>query len=96
LWNIESGEPHQVFKMGDDPNAFIWAVTFSPDGNTLAAGSSVGSVILLDVASGEIILSLDTHTDAVTSVAFSPDGQSLASGSLDATVSFFDINSVSE
>ncbi|MDE0638012.1 MAG: WD40 repeat domain-containing protein, partial [Candidatus Poribacteria bacterium] len=62
------------------------SVAFSPDGQTLASGSSDYTIRLWDVATGEHKQTLQGHIDHVDSVAFSPDGQTLASGSSDGTV----------
>ncbi|MBO9322666.1 MAG: WD40 repeat domain-containing protein, partial [Roseiflexus sp.] len=44
------------------------------------------TVRLWDVASGQLVRTLEGHTDEVTSVAFAPDGRLLASGSDDGTI----------
>ena len=59
----------------------IYSVTFSPDGNTLASGSTDDTVRLWDVKTGTNTHTLTGHTSLVNSVAFSPDGNTLASGS---------------
>ena len=59
----------------DDVNS----VSFSPDGTTLASGSSDGKVKLWDVATGTNIATLHGHWTPVESVSFSPDGKTLAS-----------------
>ena len=69
----------------------IWSVSFSSDGTLLATGAANGIVQLLDVATREIIDTLDGHTDDVKSVSFSPDGTRLATGSLDGTVKLWDV-----
>ena len=43
-----------------------------------------------DAASGQELLTLKGHTDAVWSVAWSPDGKRLATGSLDQTTKVWD------
>jgi WD40 repeat protein len=63
----------------------IGAVTFSPDGRTLAAGSS-RTVTLLDLATQQEVSILKGHLGSIWSLAFTPDGNTLASGSLDGTV----------
>ena len=67
-------------------------VAFSPDGLTLASGSS-DEIKLWDVATGELKATLEGHTDRVWSVAFSPDGLTLASGSGDETIKLWDVAS---
>jgi WD40 repeat protein len=62
-------------------------VAFSPDGKTLASGSSEENTVRLwDVNSRKPTAALKGHEESVTSVTFSPDGKLLASGSRDGTV----------
>ena len=65
-------------------------MAFSPDGNTIASGSSDKTIRLWDVASGNTIRTLTGHTTNVYSVAFSPDGNKIASGSSDKTIWLWD------
>jgi len=71
----------------------VLAVTFSPDGQTLASGSADNSIILWEVSSGQPITTLNAHTDNVLAVAFSPDGQTLASGSADNNIIRWEVSS---
>ena len=71
----------------------VESIAFSPDGTTLASGSSDNTVKLWDVASGTLKDTLEGHTDIVWSIDFSPDGQTLASGSSDNTVKLWDVAS---
>ena len=72
-----------------------YSVAFTPDGHTLATGSSDKTVILWDVRDParpqRIGRPLTGHTDAVNSVAFAPDGSILATGSNDHAVMLWDM-----
>ena len=50
----------------------VQSIAFSPDGGTLASGSSDDTIKLWDVATGRELRTLQGHTGWVYSVAFSP------------------------
>jgi len=66
-------------------------VKFSPDGQTLASGSTDGTVKLWNVNTGKAFRTLSGHTDSVWSIAIAPDGKTLASGSWDRTVKLWNL-----
>ncbi|MBI3248830.1 MAG: WD40 repeat domain-containing protein [Deltaproteobacteria bacterium] len=72
---------------------WVRSVAFSPDGTTLASGSSDCTIRLWNVAQGQERTVLRGHTLWVRSVAFSPDGTTLASGSGDSTIRLWDVAS---
>jgi WD40 repeat protein len=76
-----------VTKIADDPGSRILALTFSPDGKTIAFGvddmtNKRGLVKLYDTESQQI-RQLSGHKAGVTDVEFSPDGKLLASAGTD-------------
>ncbi len=63
----------------------VYAVAFSPDGQTLASATWDGRVHLRK-RDGTLLLTIAGHKESVDTVAFSPDGKTIASGSWDKTV----------
>ncbi len=92
---VPEGEHFQdVRKILEDSSRGIpRTIDFSPDGKTVAVGSSDGTVRLVGIASGREARVLQGHSARVNSVAFSPDGQTLASASDDNTVRIWQVAS---
>src|SRR5581483_5211700 len=64
----------------------VVSVLFSPQGRTLATGSSDSSVRLWDPVTGAARSVLMAHSNGVTAVAFAPDGKHLLTAGHDKTV----------
>src|SRR5207248_870988 len=64
----------------------VESLAFSPDGRSLAIGSTVW-----ELENGQVRVSFLGHTDSVMSVAFSADGRLLVSGSRDQTARIWDL-----
>ncbi len=74
---------------GDD----VTALSFSPDGQTLAIGFSGGGIDLWSVADKKVIARFDEHTYGITALAYSSSGEYLASASRDKTVKVWPLKS---
>ncbi|MBI1256390.1 MAG: XRE family transcriptional regulator [Chloroflexi bacterium] len=69
-----------------------WALTFSPNGQILASGSSDGSLKLWEVASGNLLWVSRDSSD-VNRLSFSPDGLVLAGAGHDSHIYLWDVAS---
>jgi WD40 repeat protein/Arc/MetJ family transcription regulator len=67
----------------------VSAVSFSPDGQTLACGSTKGALRFWRPGADQE-RTLTGHADGVTSVCFSPDGKKMYSGSTDGNLRAWD------
>ncbi|MCI0671244.1 MAG: protein kinase [Myxococcaceae bacterium] len=92
LWDTRSGASRSL---SFERNPL--ALSFSPDGATLAVGSLGGAIRLVDVSSGRVLHTLEGHTVfGVTALQFTSDGHRLWSSSGDATVREWDVASARE
>jgi WD40 repeat protein len=80
IWDPVTGEViHHLTEDAGGHHDTVLGIAFSPDGQMLASGSADNTIILWDVATGDVIRRLEGHQDWVNRVAFSPDGRLLFS-----------------
>jgi len=91
VWDI--GEPSPRKSTIREHTPVYGAVTFSPDGNTLASGSWGNGIRLWDVARLELQKAFGEKS-AIRSLDFSACGNKLASGSYDTAVRIWDSRKV--
>jgi WD40 repeat protein len=77
LWDADTGEERTTL-VGH--KGMVWAVLFTPDGQTLVSGASDGLVRLWDVWTGSERAVYDWRCGAVRSLALAPDGMTIAAG----------------
>src|SRR5262245_4149405 len=88
LWNSGTGEKVRALNAG----ATVWAVAFSPEGKTLAAGvgdpkaDGEGGVQIWDASTGERLRTWTARGGSVLSLAFADAGKKLATGRYDGNV----------
>lgn len=90
IWDEDTRHSKDIWVSREDIGA-ITSLVFSPDGDTLAAGSTNGKINLWDVQTGELGNTLTEHTGIVSSLVFSPDGHTLAAGNKDGTVLLWNV-----
>jgi WD40 repeat protein len=83
VWNREAGQLHGTFGKRQQIHG-LWALTFSPDGKTLAMGfQNKGAIRLWDLATWKELTPAASLTSQASCLSFSPDGKALARTQLD-------------
>jgi len=88
VWDLETKQVLLALKMPTMPGM----TKFSPNGDLLAVACTDRTVKLVDLASGEVTASLDTH-GATCLLAFLNDGAQLATGGYDGVFKLWDVKS---
>ena len=87
LWDQATGN---LLRSLEGHTSSVSAVTYSPDGKTLATASYDKSVRLWDVGTGKLSQTLSGHTAPVLAVAFAGNGKLVASAGYDKQVLIWD------
>lgn len=74
----------------------VWAVAFTPDGETLAMAIDDGTVKLWNVAEKRVRSTIKAHPGPVWGMSISHDGRLLATGGDDSKVRVFDLATTNE
>ena len=99
LWDATTGKPKPILNhINWFDSLFQWlnvpvhSVAYSPDGNTVAAGSLDSGVRLWDTQTPKLKAILTGHTSIIDTVLYSPDGKIIATtaGGTDNTVRLWD------
>ncbi|MCW5775229.1 MAG: protein kinase [Phycisphaeraceae bacterium] len=89
LWDLATGEVLWETALGRSHRSR--RTVYSPDGATIAAACSDGSVRLLEASSGETLRTFGPARGEVYAVAFSPEGRRIAAVNGDSTVVVYDV-----
>lgn len=94
-WENSNGRLKKTL-LSSETNCGVASISYSPNGQTIASGTSNKTVELWDVKLKKLLHTFTGHIDNVCSVAFSPDGSTLASGSWDGTIKLWDLTTLKE
>ncbi len=73
-----------------DHQAYVNAVTYSPDGKYIASASADRTIKVIDASTGKSVITCQGSTDVVNALAYSPEGKHIVSGSDDRMVRVWD------
>lgn len=88
LRNVETGK----LLRSVSGNSSISSVAFTPDGKLIAAGGFDRNIRLWEIATGQEIGNLISHSDRVSALTFNAEGNILVSGGWDGTVCLWQLN----
>ena len=102
LWDATTGSPLRTLT---GHTAWVYSVSFSPDGNTLASGSWDGTVLLWELAPAPVVsekIAADVNTDGVVNIQdvvlvasnFGKTGENVADVNNDGVVNIIDLTLV--
>jgi WD40 repeat protein len=91
LWINEAGTGGKPVRDLMESSDSVFAVAFSPDSQRIATAGADRAIRVFEVATGNLLVTIEDHADWILDIAFSPDGTRLASASRDKTAKVFDV-----
>jgi len=88
IWNTKTGRQERQFT---EHPAQVRRFDISNDGGLLATACTNGLVELFEFPSGQLLNTLQGHTDLVFDVAFTPDAKRILSAGMDGSVRVWDV-----
>jgi len=93
VWDLESGQELHSLRHHVRPHQGpVTAVTFTPDGKRFISASLDRSLVIWDLAGGQVVRTLIGHTGGVNAVIVTPDSNQAVSASDDYTLKVWDIS----
>ena len=89
-WDISAGRQQVHMKLLGRHGRSVGGLAFSPDGRTLVSGGEDGKINIWELATGELVRTLESDRERWKAVAFSPDGSTLAAAGYDHGLFFWD------
>ncbi|PWN24479.1 putative U5 snRNP-specific 40 kd protein [Jaminaea rosea] len=87
VWNTDERKPLDVLNVGYPVTAVEWA----QDGSSLFVGGIDNQIHLYDLHRKQVVYTLSSHTDTISSLRLSPTGSHLLSLSFDSTLKVWDV-----
>ena len=90
LWDIRTGKRVRELIPSVFPGTSVWCLALNPAGDEVACGMGSGTVLILDLSSGEALHTFAGHTQDITDLAYNCDGTRIVSCSSDGTMRVWD------
>ena len=90
LWDIRTGKRLRELTPSVFPGTSVWCLALDPAGDEVACGMDNGTVLILDVSSGEVLCTFAGHTRIINDLAYNCDGTRIVSCSYDGTMRVWD------
>ena len=90
LWDVRTGKRLRELTLSGFPGKSIHYLAFDPAGDEVVCGLANGTVLILNVYSGQVQHTFAGHTQFITGLAYNRDGTRIVSCSDDGTMRVWD------